>query len=422
MSDSPYTVEDPLTVFTNPSGIGREDTCQMKWAVPKLLGVEARPKPRGMKDELDAKVRGIAVHKLIDFAMRRFAESGQVYAYEGREGKAYAREAFDAVEEKRACELREDECADILAAARSQIPLLGLERFEVVRVGGAPAIELDVKVVLDGPEYAGGGLPFQAVVDAVLRHRTTAEVWVVDWKTSEDAINSADTANATELDRQLELQRLVLENYGAEPVRPDRAALVQIRSLAPGPVPLTAKTNKVTRSLKQLSCTAAEYRQALVDNGEDPDDPKLAPKYEALRHLHYVRWLPDISTPSQRAQMRRELFARAREHQALARGEKLPRMLLSNMSGHMKYVRNGCDRCDLRKWCQATLANDGQPDFTLVGLDYVLNDKASTATVELVKQLRAESRTRTYPNLRDRYADFCRAYGQEPHAFEPFKP
>lgn len=407
MSESPYKHQDPLAVYCNPSGINRFDECETKWAISKLLGVERRKRASLDKGPaLDARDRGKVLHKFIDVAVKRYAKTGEVWAFEGVEGKRASKDIFRYFSEEEGVDGDEYSERELLAAARYQIPRLRLERFEVVMLDGEPLVELDMRGVFDG-------LPMQAIVDCVLRHKETGELWVVDWKTTADQIDVRKTACFVLLDKQLELQRIVLEANG---IKVDRAALVHVRSLSPQPPPLTKSTKKVTRDLKGVTCGAAEYRQALVDNGEDPDDPKLKPKYEELSRSVFSLWAPDITSPSQRAGLREQLFERARKMQAIARGEKLPSMLLSNVNGNLKYLR-GCSKCDNREWCAAYLANGGQPDYALLGITYKLNDKGDPA------RLLPSSERRSPPTTDDLFADYCREYGDDQaHSMKPFEP
>lgn len=404
MTDSLYKVTDPLAVYCNPSGIYKLDSCEMAWATYKLLGVERRKRAKlDPGEKIDARDRGKVLHKFIDVAVSRYAKTGEVWAFEGAEGKLAAQDIFRHFSETEGVDGDEYSERELVEAAQWQIRNLGLEAFEVVELHGEPLVERDLTAVVDG-------LPMQAIVDAVLRHKRTGQVWVVDWKTSTDEIDTKKTLNFTIADKQLELQRLVLEAHG---VHVDRAALVQVRSLKPQPPPKTSR-GKVTRNLKLVACDADTYRQALLDNDEDITDPKVREKLKTLEASVFSRWLPDISTPEQRAQVRAELLNRARTMQAIARGERLPTMLLSNVSGHLRYVR-GCDGCDYKTWCVRTLQNGGRPDFNLVGIDYKFNDKADPAN-------KPDERT-TARALTALYEDYCRDCGvEQPNPYAPFKP
>ena len=394
MSESIYKAADLSKVAINPSGLSRAG-CEMKWATHALLGVDKRRGP-----DTDVRDRGKAMHKFADVYVRHYAETGSLLSLEGREGERFASDIFEDLHDAEGCDFEEETCREILEAARAHLPALGLEDFTVEYLDGQPLVELDLHGTYDGIHY-------QAIVDAVLRHKVTGELWVVDWKTTNDAINITKSLNYTFHDMQLALQRLVLALNG---VKVDRSALVQIRSLAPQPPPLTEKTKKITRSVAKLACDVDTYRAALIANGEDPDDDKLTSKYKEIAECVFVRWLPDVTSPDAQAVLVAEILGKSEQLYQIARGERAPVRQIANVSGHAPF-NSGCRRCDYDKWCAAAIQNGGQPDFALVGVDYKRNDKATFASVDSVT-----------PTPSQAYAEYTKAYGKQRFDHQVFTP
>lgn len=157
------------------------------------------------------------------------------------------------------------------------LPEFDPARWDVMRVGGVPALELHFWT----PCPCTGGL--HGYVDAVLRERATGQVWCVDYKFR--------SRLASEDDERFSLQRAVYARACLDLGIPVTGTLTWQRLRRCEAVPRLLKDGTMSRA--KVMCTWPRYREELLAAGLDPADyaemeSKLA-GVEMSREIREVR-------------------------------------------------------------------------------------------------------------------------------------
>lgn len=339
----------------NPTRLRRFLTCEYDWYCYAVLGIEQRATRGGAGRD-----RGKAMHALLEHAIREYANTGHVFDFAGPSGHAAAEAVFQDLFDEEGTAISEYDAQSLLAAVRYHVPLLNLSQWEVMEVNGTHAIEIELRA-----PSGVDGVELQAIIDVVFRHRVTGEVWLIDWKTTYLAIDVGNLPPHCANNYQLEIGRQVLAHHG---VKVDVAALVHIRSIAPQPPEITASRRKVTRNKALISCDWATYRQAIVDNGEDPNADDVLAVQEYLSTATFVRWRVDITDDAGQANLGKQITAAAERMAAINNGA----LALRNLRDTNGKGYRGCTTCDYFKWCTAGMrtATGGDADLSLLGIDY----------------------------------------------------
>ena len=344
----------------NQSGL-RRYACEEAWALHAVTKIR---KLRGPAHP--ARDRGKLFHALVEFALREFAETGKPYTFEGFCGRERAREVFSTLYDAEGTDCSEETAHELLAAIRWQVADWNLEQWEVVHRDGGPLIEVDLRAPLIP------GVQLQAILDVVLRHVPTGLIWFTDWKSTADAINTTDSPPYVEHNYQLAIGREVLKHAG---IVPDVCALRKLRSTAPRVPGLTGR-KKVMRNLSKLACDWPTFRQALIDNDEDPDAKTFDKARASLQCSVFNRWIVDITSDEAHALMRRDLERVGARMLAISRGEVKPIRSINHPFGKMK---TGCAACDKETWCRAALRRGGEYDLDLLGIHYEADEDSPLA-------------------------------------------
>ena len=136
------------------------------------------------------------------------------------------------------------------------LPEFDPARWDVMRVGGVPALELHFWT----PCPHTGGL--HGYVDAVLRERATGQVWCVDYKFR--------SRLASEDDERFSLQRAVYARACRDLGVPVTGTLTWQRLRRCEAVPKVLRDGSMSRA--KVMCTWPRYREALIEAGLDPAD------------------------------------------------------------------------------------------------------------------------------------------------------
>jgi hypothetical protein len=235
-----------------------------------------------------------------------------------------------------------------------------------LKIGGEWAVERE----LFAPVPYGGveGVELQAIIDVVFRHRETGRIWLLDWKTTEDAIDTAQLLPRIEHNVQLAIERMILAHHGIDV---DVSAIVVLRSTAPKPPELTSR-GKVSRNKAKLACDWPTFEQAIRDNGEDENAEDVQAVREQLLTAVFVRWRTDLVTPNSEAVMRNQVYAVAVRMRTLAAGlNLLLNPPIRNLRDDSGKASRGCKGCEYRNWCTSSLRQNSVMAEGLLGLEYV---------------------------------------------------
>ena len=366
-----------MSVRLNTTRLRRYFRCEREWYAYAIEQVELRSRVDG-----PGLTRGKVMHALLEYALREYVRTGVVFDFAGDEGYHAAEHVYEYLYHAEGIALGEEDAHDLLASIRYHIPLLGLDRWEVLTVEvpdaerqgatkSVPAIELHLVAPLPGVD----GIELETVIDVVFRHRVTGKIWLIDWKTTFNQIDTADMRPWLHNDYQFVIERWALALHG---VTVDMTAKVHLRSQSLRPPELTPKTRKVTRNKTSLSCTWEQYKQALIDNFEDPTADDVQAVREHLESVTFARWRQDITSPVEDAHLREQITEAARRMLALANGERRP---LLNLRDYESKQHKGCESCDYAKWCTAAMrTTTGDPDLSLLAVDYRPTSPASPFT------------------------------------------
>lgn len=227
-------------------------SCPRRWSYAYVEGL----RPRTERPYLTA---GRLIHRGFEAAMRLRAEgcedvkamvnAGLLAVKEEAEG--YALE-FDG----QGVEVLSDAVREACEVFCEALPEFDPTRWDVMRVGGVPALELHFWTPCP---YAGG---LHGYVDAVLRERATGQVWCVDYKFR--------SRLASEDDERFSLQRAVYARACRDLGVPVTGTLTWQRLRRCEAVPKLLKDGTMSRA--KVMCTWPRYREALIEAGLDPAD------------------------------------------------------------------------------------------------------------------------------------------------------
>lgn len=227
-------------------------SCPRRWSYAYVEGL----RPRTERPYLTA---GRLIHRGFEAAMRLRAEgcedvkvmvnAGLLAVKEEAEG--YALE-FDGQE----VEVLSDAAREACEVFCEALPEFDPTRWDVMRVGGVPALELHFWT----PCPHTGGL--HGYVDAVLRERATGQVWCVDYKFR--------SRLASEDDERFSLQRAVYARACRDLGVPVTGTLTWQRLRRAEAVPRLLRDGTMSRA--KVMCTWPRYREALIEAGLDPED------------------------------------------------------------------------------------------------------------------------------------------------------
>ncbi len=355
----------------NPTRLRRFLTCEHDWYCYAVLAIESRTARVGKGRD-----RGKVMHGLLEYAIKTYASTGVVFDYSGDEGYAAAEQVYQNLYDREAVALSEEDSHSLLEAIRYHVPRLNLAQWEVLLINGVPAVEIELRAPIPGND----AVELQAVIDVVFRHRVTGQIWLIDWKTTYNAIDTADLPPRLEHNYQLAIERMILAHHG---VHIDVSAMVHLRSVAPQPPEIMPSRKKVTRNKANLACDWDTYRKAIIDNGEDPNADDVQAVREHLLTSTFARWRTDITSAQSQANMRAQVEAAALRMAQLAAGEVSPIRNLRDTNG--KAFR-GCETCDFVKWCSAGMRTErGDHDYMLLGVEYKARKHSPLATFDLSK-------------------------------------
>ena len=226
--------------------------CPRKWSYAYLEGL----RPRRERSCLTV---GRLVHRGFEAAMRLHAEGCEDVDAMVSHGLLTIKEESEA----QSLEFEGDRL-DVLSAEAKEacevfmeaLPEFDPTRWEVMSVEGVPALELHF--VTPCPPTEG----LHGYVDAVLRERSTGQVWCVDYK-FRSRLSSDD-------DERFSLQRAVYARACRDLGLPVTGTLTwqRLRRCEARPRPL----RDGTMSRAKVQCTWTTYRRALLDAGLDPHD------------------------------------------------------------------------------------------------------------------------------------------------------
>jgi hypothetical protein len=340
----------------NPTRLRRFLTCEHEWYCYAVLGIESRTARVGKGRD-----RGKATHALLEYALKSYACTGMVFDFSGDEGYSVAEQIFQDLYDREAVQLSEEDAHSLLAAMRYHVPRLNLTQWEVLEIDGRPAVEIE----LFAPIPDNSAVELQAIIDVVFRHRVTGQIWLIDWKTTYNAIDTAELPPRLEHNYQLAIERMILAHHG---IIVDISAMVHLRSVAPQPPEIMPSRRRVTRNKASLACDWDTYRQAIVDNGEDPNADDVQAVREHLLTATFARWRTDITDAQSQFNMQVQVAAAAFRMSQLASGEALPIRNLRDTNGN---AFRGCETCDYAKWCSAGMRTErGDHDYSLLGVEY----------------------------------------------------
>ncbi len=393
-------------MLTHPSSLTSFLRCEHAWHTRNVLGVEA-------VEFAGVRSRGSFFHALLEVSLRHYADTGEVFSYEGKAGEDMTRAIAAEQYEKRGVRVDEIEARECLAAARYQVKQLDLPAWEIMRLpDGRPCIEVELRE----DNWPAEQHSITHTLDLCIRKRATGFVWHVDFKTSKDNIVRP---NYIDRDYQLLFARRLLRQQGI-PV--DGSLLLYVRSQAPTPPPVVnvgKKNEGLSTSADQL-CDWATYEAALLERGEDPNDPRYAGNPDAkseagrlsmrdkLAGNCFAKWVPDTTTPAAEQAMIEQLVRSMDRMDALASDLDTPTRSL----GYACRPGKRSSGCDYDAWCSAGIDKSEGYDVAQLGLRY-----------------RAEQGSRLYgitrptPDPHARYLDFARRFGDPHHEpLQAFKP
>jgi len=269
---------------------------------------------------------GSAIHVGLAAALNEHAKQrgvvGVAYAascsaIEAWRAEWYTRDMFDEEYEQ----VEEVATTATIIAART-LDDFHLPQWEVLQHRGVPLVEKQLKVRLPG--WAG----FQVYFDLVARDLNTGHVWLIDWKTRKQFL----PVEAEEVNLQMGIYQEVARRLGIPAVG---SIAYQIRSKVPA-TPTLNKNGTMSRS--QITTDWPTYRQALVDNGLDPED-------------YREEMSAKLTTP---------FFSRATAYRTDEETRALWEEVVVPASHEMRYTRRhflrnlyalNCQTCWARPWC-----------------------------------------------------------------------
>lgn len=227
-------------------------SCGRRWAYEYVEGL----RPRTERPYLTS---GRLIHSGFEAAMRlRAGGSEDVGAMVGagllaikEEAEGYALE-FDGQD----VEVLSDVACEACEVFCEALPEFDPTRWDVMEVGGVPALELHFWT----PCPCTTGL--HGYVDAVLRERATGQVWCVDYKFR--------SRLASEDDERFSLQRAVYARACRDLGVPVTGTLTWQRLRRREAVPKVLRDGSMSRA--KVMCTWPRYREALIEAGLDPED------------------------------------------------------------------------------------------------------------------------------------------------------
>ena len=221
-------------------------SCPRRWSYAYLEGL----RPRTERPYLTA---GRLIHSGFEAAMRLRAdgcEDVEAMVNAGllaikEEAEEYSLE-FDGQEVEVLSDVAREACEVFCEA----LPEFDPARWDVMRVGGVPALELHF--ITPCPHSEG----LHGYVDAVLRERATGQVWCVDYKFRDD--------------ERFSLQRAVYARACRDLGVPVTGTLTWQRLRRCEAAPKLLRDGSMSRA--KVQCTWPRYREALIAAGLDPAD------------------------------------------------------------------------------------------------------------------------------------------------------
>jgi RecB family exonuclease len=250
------------------------------------------------------------------------------------------REGCSTLREKRDMTLDSEEHAQIATAALEwHVPRMRLESWETLMIDGKPAVELELEVPFEGATL-------QAHIDWIARSRSTGKVWIIDHKTSKNRLTDQCYV---EFDLQLALYREAATLAGIER---GGSLLHQLCTTPPSKVAPLKRPSKgrLFSAAKNQRTDWETYQNALIQHGQDPKD--YADIQDMLNDQcsksPFRRWVRDVTSPECHTAMIDLARLAVRQMRKIKEGgaPALPTRVNA-------YT---CERCDMRPWCDATLA------------------------------------------------------------------
>lgn len=248
-------------------------SCPRRWSYAYLEGL----RPRTERPYLTA---GRLIHKGFEAAMRLRAEGCEdvldmveagTRAIEA-EGDAMSGVEFEGDRVRGEGDAVSEACEVFWEA----LPEFDPTRWDVMRVGGVPALELHFLMPCPYSEGLHG------YVDAVLRERATGQVWCVDYKFR--------SRLASEDDERFSLQRAVYARACRDLGVPVTGTLTWQRLRRCEAAPRLLRDGSMSRA--KVMCTWARYREELLHAGLDPAD--YAEMEEKLSEVEMSREIREV--------------------------------------------------------------------------------------------------------------------------------
>lgn len=227
-------------------------SCPRRWSYSYVEGL----RPRTERPYLTA---GRLIHRGFEAAMRLRADGCEdVEAMVNAGLLAIKEEAEEhALQfEGQSVEVLSDAAREACEVFCEALPEFDPTRWDVMRVGGVPALELHFWTPCPHSEGLHG------YVDAVLRERATGQVWCVDYKFR--------SRLASEDDERFSLQRAVYARACRDLGVPVTGTLTWQRLRRCEAVPKVLRDGSMSRA--KIMCTWPRYRGALIEAGLDPAD------------------------------------------------------------------------------------------------------------------------------------------------------
>jgi hypothetical protein len=377
-----------------PSSLSNFLRCEYLWHTRHVLGVERQ-------EIADARSRGTFFHSLMEMALRHYAETNHVFAYEGEAGENMARYIAAEQYRERGVPVDEIEARECLAAVRFHIPLLDLPAWEVIRIDGQPCVEIELSVT----DWPSEGHTVSHRLDLVMRHRATGRIWHIDFKSSKDNITRP---NWTDRDYQLLIARELLRRHG---VTVDGSLLLYLRSQPPTPPPVVnvGKKNEGLSLSAAQPCDWPTYEAAVLARGDDPSaEPYAAMRNKLADHV-FRKWVPDVTTPAGERALVEQLVRVLDRMNATEQGRSVP---TRNLVHTCKPGKRG-KGCEYNEWCSAGLSERSGHDLAQLGEVYRLGDSSPLIPVATLRR----------PDPSAAFVAFARSRGSIDHEpMQEFKP
>lgn len=227
-------------------------SCPRRWSYSYVEGL----RPRAERPYLTA---GRLIHRGFETAMRLRAEGCENTGAMVDAGLLAIKEEAEehALQfEGQSVEVLSDAAREAREVFCEALPEFDPTRWDVMRVGGVPALELHFWTPCPHSEGLHG------YVDAVLRERATGQVWCVDYKFR--------SRLASEDDERFSLQRAVYARACRDLGVPVTGTLTWQRLRRCEAVPKVLRDGSMSRA--KVTCTWPRYREALIEAGLDPED------------------------------------------------------------------------------------------------------------------------------------------------------